>query len=60
MKPHLAITMGDPAGVGPEIIVKACAALRGRLERATALTVEAPARGGPAADPGQRQPAEPG
>ena len=33
MKPHLAITMGDPAGVGPEIIVKACAALRGRLDR---------------------------
>lgn len=22
--PHLAVTMGDPAGVGPEIIVKAC------------------------------------
>jgi 4-phospho-D-threonate 3-dehydrogenase / 4-phospho-D-erythronate 3-dehydrogenase len=32
MKPHLAITMGDPAGVGPEIIVKACAQLRPRLE----------------------------
>jgi 4-phospho-D-threonate 3-dehydrogenase / 4-phospho-D-erythronate 3-dehydrogenase len=32
MRPHLAITMGDPAGVGPEIIVKACAALRPRLE----------------------------
>ena len=31
MKPHLAITMGDPAGVGPEIIVKACAKLRDRL-----------------------------
>lgn len=30
--PHLAITMGDPAGVGPEIIVKACAKLRPRLE----------------------------
>ncbi len=29
MTPHLAITMGDPAGVGPEIIiVKACAALK--------------------------------
>ncbi len=27
----LAITMGDPAGIGPEIIVKACAALRERL-----------------------------
>ena len=27
----LAITMGDPAGVGPEIIVKAAAALRPRL-----------------------------
>ncbi len=31
MKPPLAITMGDPAGVGPEIIVKACAKLRDRL-----------------------------
>jgi 4-hydroxythreonine-4-phosphate dehydrogenase len=29
---HLAITMGDPAGIGPEIIVKACARLRDRLE----------------------------
>jgi 4-hydroxythreonine-4-phosphate dehydrogenase len=28
----LAITMGDPAGVGPEIIVKAAAELRPRLE----------------------------
>jgi 4-phospho-D-threonate 3-dehydrogenase / 4-phospho-D-erythronate 3-dehydrogenase len=28
---HLAITMGDPAGIGPEIIVKAVAKLRGRL-----------------------------
>ncbi len=30
MKPIIAITMGDPAGVGPEIIVKAlsCASLR--------------------------------
>ena len=32
MKPHLAITMGDPAGVGPEIIVKACERLQPRLE----------------------------
>lgn len=32
MRPHLAITMGDPAGVGPEIIVKACAKLRPRLD----------------------------
>ena len=32
MKPHLAITMGDPAGVGPEIIVKACLALKDRIE----------------------------
>lgn len=32
MKPHLAITMGDPAGIGPEIIVKACEKLRPRLE----------------------------
>lgn len=31
MTPHLAITMGDPAGVGPEIIVKACARLKDRL-----------------------------
>ena len=31
MRPHLAITMGDPAGVGPEIIVKACLALKDRL-----------------------------
>ena len=29
---HLAITMGDPAGIGPEIIVKACARLRDRLD----------------------------
>ena len=28
---HLAITMGDPAGIGPEIIVKACKALGGRI-----------------------------
>jgi 4-hydroxythreonine-4-phosphate dehydrogenase len=31
-KRHLAITMGDPAGIGPEIIIKACAKLRSRLE----------------------------
>src|SRR6516225_2611011 len=31
-KRHLAITMGDPAGIGPEIIVKACARLRERLD----------------------------
>jgi 4-hydroxythreonine-4-phosphate dehydrogenase len=31
MTPHLAITMGDPAGIGPEIIVKACARLKDRL-----------------------------
>jgi 4-phospho-D-threonate 3-dehydrogenase / 4-phospho-D-erythronate 3-dehydrogenase len=30
--PHLAITMGDPAGIGPEIIVKACERLRSRIE----------------------------
>jgi 4-hydroxythreonine-4-phosphate dehydrogenase len=30
--PHLAITMGDPAGIGPEIIIKACEKLRARLE----------------------------
>jgi len=31
MTRQLAITMGDPAGVGPEIIVKACARLADRL-----------------------------
>ncbi|MDR6951559.1 4-hydroxythreonine-4-phosphate dehydrogenase [Ancylobacter sp. 3268] len=31
MTPHLAITMGDPAGIGPEIIVKACERLKDRL-----------------------------
>ena len=30
--PHLAITMGDPAGIGPEIIVKACERLRARID----------------------------
>jgi len=30
--PHLAITMGDPAGVGPEIIAKACKVLKPRLD----------------------------
>ena len=29
---HLAITMGDPAGIGPEIIVKACRKLQGRID----------------------------
>jgi 4-hydroxythreonine-4-phosphate dehydrogenase len=29
---HLAITMGDPAGIGPEIIVKAALRLRSRLD----------------------------
>ena len=29
---HLAITMGDSAGIGPEIIVKAAARLRSRIE----------------------------
>jgi 4-hydroxythreonine-4-phosphate dehydrogenase len=33
-KRHLAVTMGDPAGIGPEIIVKACSRLRKRLEDA--------------------------
>jgi 4-phospho-D-threonate 3-dehydrogenase / 4-phospho-D-erythronate 3-dehydrogenase len=33
MKPrHLAITMGDPAGIGPEIIVKATRKLKSRLD----------------------------
>ena len=32
MTRHLAITMGDPAGIGPEIIVRACTKLRDRLE----------------------------
>lgn len=31
MTPHLAITMGDPAGIGPEIIVRAARALKDRL-----------------------------
>ncbi|MDR3531388.1 MAG: 4-hydroxythreonine-4-phosphate dehydrogenase PdxA [Rhodopila sp.] len=31
MTPQLAITMGDPAGVGPEIILKACKKLEGEL-----------------------------
>ena len=31
MTSHLAITMGDPAGIGPEIIVKACRALAAPL-----------------------------
>ncbi len=31
--PRLAITMGDPAGVGPEIIVKACRALASRVAK---------------------------
>jgi 4-hydroxythreonine-4-phosphate dehydrogenase len=31
MTPHLAITMGDPAGIGPEIIVRAARALEKRL-----------------------------
>lgn len=32
MKPkHLAITMGDPAGIGPEIIAKACARMAERI-----------------------------
>ncbi len=31
MTRHLAITMGDPAGIGPEIIVKACTALADRI-----------------------------
>lgn len=31
MTPQLAITMGDPAGVGPEIILKACKKLEDRL-----------------------------
>ncbi len=29
---HLAITMGDPAGIGPEIIIKACQKLHDRIE----------------------------
>ena len=30
---HLAITMGDPAGIGPEIIVKACVGLKDRIAK---------------------------
>jgi len=29
---HLAITMGDPAGIGPEIIIRACEKLRARID----------------------------
>ncbi|MEP7457457.1 4-hydroxythreonine-4-phosphate dehydrogenase PdxA [Phyllobacterium sp. SB3] len=32
MNPHIAITMGDPAGIGPEIIVKACLKLRENIQ----------------------------
>jgi len=32
MSRTLAITMGDPAGIGPEIIVKACRRLAPRIE----------------------------
>ena len=35
MIPHLAITMGDPAGIGPEIIVRAARKLAGRIEGGT-------------------------
>ena len=31
MTPHLAITMGDPAGIGPEIIARACVRLRDQI-----------------------------
>lgn len=31
MIPHLAITMGDPAGIGPEIIARACEKLKDRI-----------------------------
>lgn len=30
--PRIAITMGDPAGIGPEIILKAASSLRARIE----------------------------
>lgn len=30
--PHLAIRTGDPAGIGPEIIIKACEKLRSPIE----------------------------
>lgn len=30
--PHLANTTGDPAGIGSEIIIKACKRLRPRIE----------------------------
>lgn len=36
---HLAITMGDPAGIGPEIIVKACAGLADRFAAGSLRTV---------------------
>ena len=31
MSTTIGITMGDPAGIGPEIIVKACKTLGGRI-----------------------------
>ncbi|HZP18884.1 MAG TPA: 4-hydroxythreonine-4-phosphate dehydrogenase PdxA [Bauldia sp.] len=41
--PHIAITTGDPAGIGPEIILKAAAALAPRLAAGElALTVIGP------------------
>ena len=30
--PRLAVTMGDPAGIGPEIIAKACVRMAPRLD----------------------------
>lgn len=37
--PHLAITLGDPAGIGPEIILKALAAPRFRAADAPQITL---------------------
>lgn len=38
-QPHVAITMGDPAGIGPEIIVKAVARLKARIGAGTLKVV---------------------
>ena len=39
MTQHLAITMGDPAGIGPEIIVKALQNLKGRIDEGSLKVV---------------------
>jgi len=65
-QPLLAISMGDPAGVGPEVILKAAAALAGRRSAPSIVVVgdlaamraaAARLRGGPA--PREWHPGEP-